>query len=99
MAKQKEVDVGLLLLITLQWFLLGAFPLTRSRRWREPGMFITICSAIAAILLFIRPIQWLAGFPALFILLAWFWWLALVLWKLTRSGWKWTVGHLVRAAS
>ncbi|MGA1983436.1 MAG: hypothetical protein ABSG84_13345 [Acidobacteriaceae bacterium] len=88
LAKRREVDVGLLFLIALQWFLLGAFPIKGPRKWREPGMFITICSAIAAVLLFIPQIQGLAGLPALFILLAWFWWLGLLVWKLARSTWK-----------
>jgi hypothetical protein len=99
LVRRRRVDVGLLLLITLQWFLLGAFPIQGPRKCREPGMFILICSAIAAVLLFIPPIQWLAGFPALFVLLAWLWWLALLLWRLASSGWKWAARHPARAAT
>jgi hypothetical protein len=39
---QRQVDAGLLLLIALQWFLLGAFPIKGPWKWREPGMFITL---------------------------------------------------------
>jgi hypothetical protein len=99
LARRREVDVGLLFLIALQWFLLGAFPGKRPRKWREPGMFITICSAIAAVLLFIPAIGWLGGFPALFMLFAWLFWFGLLVWKLARSTWKWTARHLARAGA
>ena len=39
---QRKVDAGLLLLIAVQWRLLGAFPIKGPWKWREPGMFITL---------------------------------------------------------
>jgi hypothetical protein len=104
MAAQREVDLSLSLLIPLQWFLVGAFPLTRPRKpWIEPGISITICTALsAALFLITRPhysfglLPDLGGLPAAFAGLVWFWWFGLLLWKLARFTWKWTARHLVR---
>lgn len=85
LALQRRVDVGLCVLIAIQWLFIGGFPLTkRLRRWREPGAFITTSTAIAALLAMIPAIEGLASFPALLAGLAWFWWFGLVIWKCIR---------------
>ncbi len=86
---QRKVDAGLLLLIALQWFLLGAFPIKGPRRWREPGMFITICSTLGIALAFIPLVENVAKLPALIALLAWLWWIAFALWRAIRSTYRW----------
>jgi hypothetical protein len=95
---QRKVDAGLLLLIALQWFLLGAFPIKGPWKWREPGMFITLCSVFAAVLVFIPPAESFARLPAIFAFLVWFCWFALVIWRAIRSAWKWTALRLATNA-
>lgn len=83
------VDAGLCVLIVLQWFLIGSFPLTRPRRsWQEPGAFITIGTLIAAALATNSFTENLARLPELFVIVAWFWWLGLLVWKVIQFGWR-----------
>lgn len=91
---QKSVDLGLILSIALQWFLLGAFPLKGLSKLREPGMLITLCSAIAFVLVFIPPLRWFAQLPVLISMVTWLCWLGLAFWRVLRSGWKWKVRRL-----
>jgi hypothetical protein len=84
---RRKVDWGFGLLVAIQWFLVGGFPLTRpKRRWLEPGAFITICAVLAFGLVLISPIRELSLLPASSAVLAWFWWFGLLLWKCARSG-------------
>jgi hypothetical protein len=98
-AEQRKVDLWLLLLIPLQWLLVGAYPLRQPLEpWREPGMFITICTTLAAALfftpVFIGFMHWLAQLLSAASILAWFWWFGLLVWKSARSAWKWTARRL-----
>ncbi len=85
----REVDGGFALLVAVQWFLVGAFPLVRPKLWWfEPGAFITVCTVIAFGIVFVRPIAELARLPALLAAFVWFWWFGLLIWKTARSVWK-----------
>ena len=87
LAAQRKVDAGMLLLMILQWLVLGAFPMKGPRSWREPGMFITLCSVLAAILFFIH-LEDLARLSGVFVALTWLWWLCLAVWRLIRPSWR-----------
>jgi hypothetical protein len=41
----------------------------------------------------------LARFGSAVAELTWLIWFGLLVWKLTRSGWKWTLRHMARAAT
>jgi len=89
MPLSRGVAAGFGSLIVVQWILVGAFPLVHPKRWwLEPGAFITCCAVIAFGLVWIRPIEGIARLPGFFAVLAWFWWLGLLLWKCARSGWR-----------
>jgi len=86
---ERKLCWGLGLLIAPQWFLVGAFPLIRPKRWwAEPGAFITVCAVIAFPFALIWPNDHVARLPALLAMLAWFWWFGLLVWKGGRFGWK-----------
>ena len=86
---ERKLSWGLGLLIALQWFLVGAFPLNRPKRWwSEPGAFITVCTVIAFPFALIWPIGHVARLPALLAMLAWFWWFGLLVWNGVRFAWK-----------
>lgn len=91
---QRRVDLIMVILIAIQWFLVGGFPLTRSLRWwEEPGAIITV-GVVASGLLVLIPnngYDSMANAPVLFAWLAWFWWFGLLVSKSLRSGW-----HLAR---
>ncbi|MGA9668662.1 MAG: hypothetical protein WBQ94_05595 [Terracidiphilus sp.] len=92
MATQRKIDAGLGLLIALQWFLLGAFPLVRNPTWRrwwgEPGSFITVCAVLAGLLALIPAVDTIARLPALLAMLAWFCWVGLLMWVLLCGTWR-----------
>lgn len=89
MIVRKKVDWGFGFLVTLQWILVGGFPLILPRHWWvEPGAFITCCTAIGFGLAFFPPLCWLAPLPALLAAFAWFWWFGLLVWSGVRFGWK-----------
>lgn len=87
MDSERRIDLVLCLVIPIQWFLLGGFPLIKPRRWwLEPGAIITIC-ALAAFLLFLIPgLRDWSVLPGLFACLAWLYWFALLIWKGLRGG-------------
>lgn len=90
---RKRVDWGFGLLIAAQWILIGGFQLIRPRNpWVEPGVLITIWTAIGFGMLFIQAVQRFARVPAMFAGIAWFWWLAVLIWVTARFGW----GRLAR---
>ncbi len=96
---RRKVAWGFAFLIAIQWMLVGAFPLSRPKRWwREPSAFITCCAVIGFGLVLIRPIEALARLPALLAALAWFWWLGLLVWMCARFCWR-LVAHRSAAAS
>jgi hypothetical protein len=87
--RQRRLDIEVLGLIALQWFLMGSFPLSHPRRaWLEPGAFITVCAVTGfafAILPYIDP---LAILPALFAYIAWLVWAVLLLTLPIRLLWR-----------
>ena len=83
------VEAVLCVLIVFQWFLIGSFPLTSPRRsWQEPGAFITIGALIAAALATNSFTEDLARLPDLFVIVAWFWWFGLLIWRCIQLGWR-----------
>ena len=91
MERQRMIDAGLCLFITMQWFLMGGFPLMQSRRWwADPGAFITACAVLAGTIALIPVIDGFAKLPALIAMLAWLWWFGLLVWKTLQFGWKMT---------
>jgi hypothetical protein len=95
---QKQVDLGLALLIAMQWFFIGGFPLARPRRWCwEPGVFITLCTVAAFVLVLIPVFGALSKLPMLFAAVAWLYWFGLLLWKLLRLAWRLAARRMVHA--
>lgn len=93
----RRVVVALCLMIAIQWFLIGSFPLIQSDRWRgEPGAFITTCNALAACIAIIPAVDGLARLPALIAFFGWLWWFGLLLWIPARKAWQTTLGGLRR---
>jgi hypothetical protein len=96
----RRVDVALCVLIVIQWFLIGSFPLIQPKRWwGEPGAFITVCTAIAALIALIPAVDGLAKLPAVIAFFAWLWWLGLLIWKPVHLAWQSTVGGLRRLSN
>jgi hypothetical protein len=91
METQRKIDAGLCLLIAVQWFLVGGFPLVRKHKWwADPGAFITACAVLAGAMALIPAVDDIAKLPALIAMLAWFWWFGLLVWKTLQFGWKTT---------
>lgn len=101
-AKEVESSAAFLLLIAIQWLILGGLPLVQPRRWwLEPGACNTSCTVIEALLLTIGtviaaigtavvliPAGLLAFLLLLVILFTWLAWLALLLWRSISAGRK-----------
>jgi hypothetical protein len=88
---QRRADLGMILIIAIQWFLVGGFPLRKPLRWwEEPGSLITICTVASGLLVLIPNDRYdaLPTGPMLIAGLAWFWWLGLLVWKCLRTGWR-----------
>ena len=82
---QRRVDVGLCVLIVVQWIIVGGLPVTRPRLfWCESGAFITICTLIASGLAINHAIEGLARLPALFAGLSWLLWFV---WLICKGIW------------
>jgi len=89
-----RLNVALCLMIAIQWFLIGGFPLRQSVRWwDEPGAFITADNFVAACIAIIPVIDGLARLPAVIAFGGWFWWLGLILWKIGCLAWQSTLGR------
>jgi hypothetical protein len=89
METQRKIDAGLFLFIAMQWFLMGGFPLLRTRKWwAEPGAFITACGVLAGAFALIPVVDGFARLPASIAMLAWLWWFGLLVWKTLQLGWK-----------
>jgi hypothetical protein len=89
LAAQRRVDMGLGLLVVVQWFLIGAFSLSQSQKWwREPGKAITACTIAAACLALIPATEELALIPGLLAAFGWFWWFGLLAWRTVQFGWR-----------
>jgi hypothetical protein len=80
--------------LSVLWLLVGGYPLVRPRRWwLEPGAFITVCTIPAALVSLLIPsgaalefsmIDIVARILGLVAMLAWLWWLGLLIWILIR---------------
>ena len=97
-------SAALLLLIAIQWIFVGGHPLVEPRRWwLEPGAFNTACTLIACVFGMIATmldheiLSIVFGVPAFEALLlaffTWIAWLALLLWAILKSGWKFTLDN------
>ena len=86
------VSLGFVLLIFLQWLVVGALPFRGlSRLWYEPSGLITLC-AVVAVLGLALPHDWdvlgaLAPLIALVVWLVWFLWLGVLLLRVAKAGW------------
>lgn len=99
-AAMRRVDVALCFLIAIQWFLVGGFPLIRSKRWwGEPGAFITACTAVGSGIALIPVVEGLARWPALIAFYGWLWWFGLLLWMPVHAAWSSTVHRLRRLSN
>jgi hypothetical protein len=86
---QRRADLGLILLICLQWFLVGSLPVIRPTQWwREPGIVITVGAILSGLLVMIPNSEYdsLATGPVLLGWFAWLWWLGLLIWNLALKG-------------
>lgn len=89
-----------LVLVVLQWYLIGSFPFVRSGRrwWAEPGAFITVCAVLGAAIAAIPHVDFLSRIPQSLALLAWLWWFILLVWTLLRAGWRLLIQRKPQAA-
>jgi hypothetical protein len=96
MEMQRKIDAGLCLIIVMQWFLMGGFPLVRTQKWwADPASFITACAVLAAAIALIPVVDGFARLPALIAMLALLWWFGLLVWKTLQFGWKMTTAWRV----
>jgi hypothetical protein len=94
---RNRLDVSLCILIAIQWFLIGSFPLIQSNRWwGEPGAFITTANFVAACIAIIPVVDSLAKLPALIAFVGWVWWFGLLVWLPVHKTWQSTLGGLRR---
>lgn len=100
METQRKIDGGLCLFIAMQWFLMGGFPLVRTQKWwADPGPFIAACAVLAGAIALIPVIDDFARLPALIAMLAWLWWLGLLVWRTLQFGWRMTTAWRVPRSS
>jgi hypothetical protein len=100
METQRKIDAGLCLFIAMQWFLIGGFPLVRSRKWwADPGSFMTACAVLAGAVALIPVVDGFARLPASIAGLAWLWWFGLLVWKTFQFGWRTTTAWRVPRSS
>ena len=82
---RRRADLAFLVLIAVEWLLIGAFPLRQAARfYGEPGSFITACTLLGSALALIHPIDSLARIPAICAAFGWVWWLGVLLWIVLR---------------
>jgi len=100
METQRKIDTGLCLFIAMQWVFMGGFPLVQTQKWwADPGTFITACAVLAGAIALIPVIDSIAKLPALIAMLAWFWWLGLLVWKTLQFGWEKTTAWRIPRSS
>jgi hypothetical protein len=89
LAVTRQLNLALGLLIPVQWFIVGGFPLIRPKRWWwEPSTFITLCTLTALVMVIIPGVREFSRIPMLLAVLAWLYWFGLLVWKTIRGGWK-----------
>ena len=77
--------------IAVQWFVLGAFPLSRpNRRWLEPGALITICTLPVAAMAVIPASIFPRNIIPFMGLVAWAFLFWVPIWRLIK--WLWRLG-------
>lgn len=83
---QKHVDICLCILLVIQWFFVGAFPLKQPKNWwHGSGTLITACMVIGAIFSFSNSLSWFVKPLALIAGITWFCWFVLILWSGTKT--------------
>jgi hypothetical protein len=93
LAGQRKVDVGLTVLLFLQWLLVGAFPLGKLEKWwADPAVFISGCTIVGTFCALIPPIEEAARLLAAFAVVGWLYWFGLLVWTTLRFGWRQFVG-------
>jgi len=81
------ISASLLVLIFLQWLVLGALPpLAVKPKWLDPPVFITLCAAIGLLGMLSPRLEIVRGVPALIALLSWLIWLVWFLRLLAKAG-------------
>lgn len=98
-ARERSVDIVFLLVVAVQWMLIGGFPL-RSHRglWGDPATQITACTVAAGALSFVPNVESFCTLPMFYALAAWFWWLSLIVAKVFRSMLSFAKGWRLRHA-
>jgi hypothetical protein len=88
-ARQRIVDEIFVVLIAIQWLLIGSYPLSLQLSLRrDPAAIVTICTVASAALTLIPDIRSLATIPMMFAFIAWLWWLGFIFRMLFRSAWR-----------
>jgi hypothetical protein len=83
---ESAVHVIVVIVIAVEWLLIGGFPFARrSHWWSEPGAFITICTVIGFILTMLWPLSRSARMPCLGAFAGWLWWFGALLLKGVRA--------------
>ena len=96
----RRVDRIFLVVLLVQWLLVGSFPLVHPRKWwAEPGALITLCNVVAAGLALFSATEGLAQLPALVAMITWILWFGLLLWKPAHHAWQSTLGGLRRLSN
>ena len=87
-ATESAVHVIVVIVIAVEWLLIGGFPFVRRRHWwSEPAAFITICTVIGFTLAMVSPLTHLARVACLGAFVGWLWWFGALLLKGVRAIW------------
>jgi hypothetical protein len=92
---EKKTALGLILLIPIEWFLLGSFSIFRQKYWRyEPCIVIAGCTVLSGLLYMIPGIGDGSAAPAVFTGLAWYLWFFALLFFGCRRCWQFLARRL-----
>ena len=84
-------------LVSIQWVLVGGFPLARPKHWWfEPGAFITAVALVGALVSFLPVIDFMSRIAEIFAVIGWLWWFGLLVWIPLHRAWRSTLGGLRR---
>jgi hypothetical protein len=88
-ASEITISIILCVLVFMQWFLVGGFPIVQARRWwLEPGVLITTCTVPSFALALIPYTREIALFPMFVVLPAWLCWFFILIRRVLRFGWR-----------
>jgi hypothetical protein len=88
-ASEITISIILCVLVFIQWFMVGGFPIVRPRRWwLEPATLITICTLVSIFLVVVPVIREFSIAPMAVALLAWLYWFVMWVWNTFRFGWR-----------